>query len=142
MIYDTSQLKSFINKAGDAVVDAAKTVTDAAKTTVDAAPIALKIREKESYLEKQYFELGVLYFQKHCKDENFEFEQMQRICEVQEELVILREELAEKKGKDVCPNCGEYVEKNVSYCSHCGSKLDHVVYEQSAEEIFEEETEK
>ncbi len=139
MTYNTDDLKDLFNRVNSILVDAGKTVADTAKTTVDTAPLLMKIREKENYLEKQYFELGVLYYQNHVNDENPEFEQLKRIGEIQEELRALRDEMAQKKGKDCCPECGEFIEKNAKFCHHCGAKLPDETFEE--ESAYEEEGE-
>ena len=123
MIFDKSELNNLVSKVGDTLVDTGKNIKETTKTALDTAPLSLKLREKESYLEKQYFELGVLYFQNHVDDEEPEFEQVRRIEEVQEEIRQLRDEIADKKGKDVCPSCGEFIEKEMRFCSNCGKKL-------------------
>lgn len=123
MIFDRSELNSIVSKVGDTLVDTGKNIKETAKVAIDTAPISLKLREKENYLEKQYFELGVLYFQNHVDDEEPEFDQIRRIEETQEEIRQLRDEIADKKGKDVCPYCGEYIEKEKKFCANCGKKL-------------------
>lgn len=124
MQYDSTDLRNFLNKMTDTIIDATKTVADSAKETVDVAPLSIKLHEKENYLEKQYFELGVLYFQEHSKDEEFEFDQMKRILDIQEEIRSLNDEIALRKGKGTCPDCGEFITKSTHYCPNCGTKLD------------------
>ncbi len=124
MLFDKSEFNNLVSKVGDTIVDTSKNLKDATMTTIDTAPMSMKLREKESYLEKQYFELGVLYYEKHVHDEEPEYEQIKRITEVLEEIKELKGEIAEKKGKEVCPSCGEYVDKGVRFCPHCGKNLD------------------
>ena len=69
MIFDRDELSNLMAKVGDTLADTGKNIKESTKTIMDTAPISLKLKEKENYLEKQYFELGVLYFQKHAGDE-------------------------------------------------------------------------
>ncbi len=123
MIFDKDEISSFMSKMGDTLADTGKSIKESTKTVMDTAPLALKLREKESYLEKQYFELGVLYYQEHKEDEETSYEQIRRIEEVQEEIRQLRDEMAEIKGKNVCMECGEFVDKDARFCPHCGKEL-------------------
>ena len=123
MIFDRDELSNLMAKGGDTLADTGKNIKESTKTIMDTAPISLKLKEKENYLEKQYFELGVLYFQKHAGDEEPEYEQVDRIKEVQEEIRLLRDEIAEIKGKDVCEGCGEFVDRTSRFCPNCGREL-------------------
>ncbi|MBQ7077247.1 MAG: zinc ribbon domain-containing protein [Lachnospiraceae bacterium] len=123
MNFDSSDLRNMAEKACDTMVEMGKNLRETTKTVIDVTPLTLKLKEKESYLEKQYFELGILYYQEHEHDENPEFEQMGRISAIREEIKEVRRQIAEVRGKETCPGCGEFVEKGHIFCPHCGMKI-------------------
>ena len=68
----------------------------------------------------------------------------------------MNEEVAELKGKGLCPECKNHVDPNAAFCAKCGTKLEQTVefvnveivdvddfaeevVEEVAEEEFEEE---
>lgn len=122
--YDTSDLKNFAEKIGNGIVDVGREVAGRAKEFGDTAGLSLKLREKESNLEKLYFDLGVEYFKDHREDDEHEYEQIGQIEELQGEIRQLRDEIAFCKGKNVCYQCGEFVEKSARFCPNCGEKLN------------------
>ena len=121
--YDASDLKSFAEKLGNGIVDVGREVVDKAKQAGDTAGLNLKVLEKERQLEKMFFELGVEYFQEHKDNAEDEYLQMERIRQMQCELRALREEIATRKGKEVCNQCGEFVDEWAKFCPNCGEKL-------------------
>lgn len=123
MAFDSKDLKNLVDKVGDTLSEAGRNLSATTKTVIDVTPLTLKLKEKESYLEKQYFELGILYYQDHEKDENPEYEQLARITAIRDEIKEVRSKIAEVRGKETCPSCGEYLEKGHTYCPHCGTKI-------------------
>lgn len=122
--YDTSELKNFAEKIGNSIVDVGREVAGKAKQMGDTASLNLKVLEKERELEKEFFQLGVEYFKDHKEDPECEYIQIERIMVMQSEIRKLRDEIAARKGKDVCPQCGQFVEAHARFCPNCGQNLE------------------
>lgn len=121
--YDTTDLKNWAEKIGNSIVDVGREVAGKAKQVGDTAGLNLKVLEKERELEKAFFQLGVEYFQEHKEDGEDEYLQMERIRQMQKEIRELRDEIASRKGKEVCCQCGEFVDERAKFCPNCGEKL-------------------
>ena len=124
MGYDTSDFVRFAEKIGNGIVDVGREVADKAKQVGDTAGLKFKLLEKERELEKEFFQLGVEYFQKHNEDQMCEYSQVEKIKLLQEEIRGIRDEIAVYKGKGVCIRCGEFVDSNAKFCPHCGERLE------------------
>lgn len=128
----TEDVREFLGKVGDTLADAGKSVAETTKTMVDVAPLVAKQHEKERDLEKKYKELGKKYYEyvlskdsntaEEAFEENAEFVEVEAITALKEDICDLKKEIADKKGMKICDNCGETIDKNVSFCPHCGNK--------------------
>ena len=108
--------------------------------------------------ERDLTDIGKMIYESYKKGEDVG-EQFAELCaaiqEREEEMAKLDKDLAELKGKDVCPECKTHVDTDSVYCPKCGAKVDDVeivdvevedandfaeVVEAEAEEVvFEEE---
>ena len=59
---------SFFDEMKESLVSAGKDVSQKAKEVSGIAKLKLDVKSKEDYVEKQYAELGRIYFEQH-KDE-------------------------------------------------------------------------
>ena len=121
--YDTTELKNWAEKIGNGIVDVGREVAGKAKQVGDTASLNLKRMEKERELENAFFELGVEYFQEHKGDAVDQYIQMERIRQLQKEVRDIRDDIANRKGKEVCYQCGEFVDERAKFCPNCGEKL-------------------
>ncbi len=111
------------------IVSAGKEVGDKAKEASSVAKIKLDIRAKEDFLQKQYAELGRMYYVAHKDEEVPEQECFASISEAIDEIKSLTDEMLVTQGAVICPKCGAKQPKDHTYCEACGEKLS----------IFEEE---
>ena len=83
-----------------------------------------QIRETEKQIEKYYYDLGKLYFEKLGESPAKETEDIcKAISSGIEKIDDLKKQVVVAKGLKLCPNCGAECPIDVPFCSSCGSKL-------------------
>ena len=83
-----------------------------------------QIRETEKQIEKCYYDLGKLYFEKFGESPAKETEDIcKAISSGIEKIDDLKKQVVVAKGLKLCPNCGAECPIDVPFCSSCGSKL-------------------
>lgn len=126
--------------------DFSKTISNAAETVGKKTELFLEIQKMKSQIhsakravEKSYKDLGELIYQRYDAGEGVDSE-VALICEdiSQMKAVIsdLKEELALKRGRKICPVCQAEVAAESVYCMKCGSKI---VAEQDDRDVFEKD---
>ncbi len=117
------------NKLGETIATAGRDVSQMAKDLSGTAKLNLDIRAKEDFIQKQYAEIGKMYYDAHKDDPETPYEQILTINEAFAAIAQMKKELLEIKGAKQCPKCGAQMAEDAGFCSSCGAKLD----------IFEEE---
>lgn len=131
MAFDFNKLKSDIVSMGKDVGDK---VSDASAI----AKVKLDIHNKESYMEKQFTELGRAYYLAHKNEENIpEKEFFKPIQEAETEIARLQDELMTLQGAESCPSCGKKQPAGHTFCESCGAQMHETA---SAEEAATSET--
>ena len=110
-------------KIGDTIVSAGKDVTEKAKELSSVAKLKMDIRSKEDFLQKQYAELGKLYYEAHKEEEVPEQECFASIAQTLGEIQSLKDEILVTQGAVICPQCGAKQPKEHTYCDKCGAHL-------------------
>ncbi len=94
------------------------------KNASEASNLNGQIRENEKLIEKHYYDLGKLYFEKHGSSPSAETEEVcKAIASCLEKIDSLKKELVIVKGLKLCPSCGAECPVDVPFCSACGTKL-------------------
>ena len=141
-----------------------KTVDTVGKKTDEFVEIQ-KIRTRqhalEDQIEKNYQDIGQIFYNRYLNGEAFD-ENLAGFCkditDLEKEIADCREDVANKRGRIVCPACGASVPKDAAFCMRCGAAMPekedepedaefvHVEPEEKAEETEaaapEEEPEK
>lgn len=137
MAFDFNKLKSDIVSMGKDVGDKVSDVSAVAKVKLD-------IRNKESYMEKQFTELGRAYYLAHKNEEEIpEKEFFKPIAEAEAEIARLQDELMTLQGAEVCPSCGTKQAAGHTFCESCGAQMHEAASAEEAvtsEEASEAET--
>lgn len=134
----------FFEKLGDAITGMGRDVSQKVTDATEIAKLRMDIRSKEESVRKQYLEIGRQYYELHKDDSEPLFEEVTLIKETLEKIEELKAQIAENKGKKICPACGAANEEDASYCSKCGAKCEDVCVEEPVEmdaEPVEMETE-
>lgn len=114
----------FFDKLGETIVSAGKDVAQKTKDLSGTAKLNIDIKSKEDFIQKQYAEIGKMYYAEH-KDDNAGayIEQMALVTEAQDSIQKMKEEIMKLKGAAQCPNCGAQVNPGASFCGKCGAKM-------------------
>ena len=104
----------FFDRMGEKLVTAGKDVTQKAKDLSGTAKLNFDIKAKEDFIEKQYAQIGKLYYG----------QQMQAIAEAFAAIDHMKEEVLKIKGARQCPQCGATVPEDTEFCGKCGAKLN------------------
>mgnify|MGYP000875967393 CR=1 FL=1 len=135
-----------------------KTVDTVGKKTDEFVEIQ-KIRTRqhalEDQIEKNYQDIGQIIYNRYLNGEAFD-ENLAGICkditDLEKEIADCREDVANKRGRIVCPACGASVPKDAAFCMRCGAAMPekeeepedaefvHVEPEEKAEEKQAEKT--
>lgn len=124
----------FFNKLGDTIVNATQEVGEKAKGMTDVAKLQYEMKTKEDFINKQYQEIGKLYYQNNRVSASEEYKELfDEVDAAQTRISEIKDKIAFMKGGKTCPKCGVIVESKAAFCSSCGAKME--------EDIFEEEDE-
>lgn len=131
----------FFEKLGDAISGTGRDVSKKVTNVTEITKIQVDIRSKEETVRKQFIEIGKQYYELHKDDEEPLFEEITLIREALEKIEELKNEVAQRKGKQICPVCGAANEADALYCNKCGAKCGAVYTgeDESAEEVEEVE---
>lgn len=116
MAFDLNSIKNTIVNAGKEVESRAKDVSNVAKIKMD-------IRNKESFLEKQYALLGKKFYEAHKEEEVEESVYFPSIKEAEEQIAHLKADLLAAQGAVECPVCGGKATQDAAFCPKCGASL-------------------
>lgn len=106
-----------------------KTVDTVGKKTDEFVEIQ-KIRTRqhalEDQIEKNYQDIGQIVYNRYLNGEAFD-ENLAGICkdiaDLEKEIAGCKDEVANKRGLNVCPACGAGVPKDAAFCMRCGAAM-------------------
>ena len=106
-----------------------KTVNTVGKKTDEFVEIQ-KIRTRqhalEDQIEKNYQDIGQIIYNRYLNGEAFD-ENLAGICkditDLEKEIADCKEDVANKRGRIVCPACGASVPKDAAFCMRCGAAM-------------------
>lgn len=106
-----------------------KTVDTVGKKTDEFVEIQ-KIRTRqhalEDQIEKDYQDIGQIIYNRYLNGEAFD-ENLAGICkdiaDLEKEIAGCKDEVANKRGRVVCPACGADVPKDAAFCMRCGAAM-------------------
>ena len=106
-----------------------KTVDTVGKKTDEFVEIQ-KIRTRqhalEDQIEKNYQDIGQIIYNRYLNGEAFD-ENLAGFCkditDLEKEIADCKEDVANKRGRIVCPACGASVPKDAAFCMRCGAAM-------------------
>ena len=114
----------FFDKLGATLSSAGKDVSQKAKDLSGTAKLNLDIKAKEDLIQKQYTELGRIYYAAHKEDSAAEgINCIHAIREAEQEIARMKDEIMKIKGAVACPNCGAQLPVGTGFCGQCGTKI-------------------
>lgn len=119
-----------------------KTISGVSQTTIkkgkdvkNIAKLNLTISDEERKIDRNYMEIGRLFYEMHKDDCEKEFaELIVSIDESKEKIKQCNEEIKELKGIIKCPGCDAEIMGNLAYCPHCGFKIEQEEPEEERQE--------
>ncbi len=137
--------ENFFRNLKQALTDTAEVVTKKTEDVVEIQKLRSKIYNGKKNVEVDYKKLGIIIYQRYLNGESMD-EELINLCisvhDMLEEVEKYKDELAEKKGLNICDSCDTTNPKDAVFCMKCGSKLPvKVVKEEKFEDDFDDECE-
>ena len=132
MTIDFDKLKDDLFSVGKEVGDRVSDVSNIAK-------LKLELRSKEDFIQRQFAELGRLYYDAHKEDADSVAEQdlFNSIAETEAQIAETKSTILNLQGAICCPECGEKYQKGYKFCPFCGGELRNEPEQE--EDIFVDE---
>ena len=132
MTIDFDKLKDDLFSVGKEVGDRVSDVSNIAK-------LKLELRSKEDFIQRQFEELGRLYYEAHkeAADSVAEQDMFNSIAETEARIAETKSEILNLQGAICCPECGEKYQKGYKFCPFCGGELRNEPEQE--EDIFVDE---
>ena len=116
----------FLEKVKNTVVSVSKKAADKSTDLVEITKIKFALSEKEGEVDKLYKEIGeAIYnaFKNEAEPDEIISKNCEAITEKKNEIMMLRDQLRERKNIRVCASCGCEVPNDSAYCNKCGTKM-------------------
>lgn len=129
--------EDFFENLRQTITGTAEVVGKRTEEIVEIQKLRSRIRTAQRNIEAGYTKLGELIYLRFVDGEQMDGEVAQicdEIMEYQKKIALCKEDLAEKKGQNICPVCGSANPKDAAYCMKCGTML--AVDDTEEEEIF------
>ena len=130
--------ENFLRNLKQALTETAEVVTKKTEDVVEVQKLRSKIYNAKKNVEVDYKKLGTIIYQRYLSGESMD-EELANICvaihDMLEEVDKYKDELAEKKGLNICDSCDASNPKDAVFCMKCGNKLS---VKETATEVCEE----
>ena len=136
---------NFLKNLKQALTDTAEVVTKKTEDVVEIQKLRSKIYNAKKNVEVDYKKLGTIIYQRYLAGESMD-EELVNICvtihDMLETVEKYKDELAEKKGLNICDACDAENPKDAVFCMKCGNKLPvKNVCAESCEDVCDEDCE-
>lgn len=114
----------FFNKIGSKITTAGQGVQEQAKNLADISTVSYSITSKEKAIAELYMELGKEYYDSvEGIPSGLGDAFINKINQLEDEIVELQQDLNDLKGFINCSNCNNTMPSSANCCSNCGSVL-------------------
>lgn len=128
---------------GKTISNAAEAVGKKTEAFIAVQKLRGQIHSSERSIEKNYKDLGEIIFRRYAIGETVD-EEVAIVCEeisqINANISEMKEELAKKRGCNVCPVCEAEVPREAMFCMKCGAQMPEEVAEPSESECEESAT--
>lgn len=141
----------FFDELGETLSRTAREFGERAGSLYETQKLRTKIAGEEHAVNKAMAELGKTLYRAYRNGQELTEEQKgwcEQIDQHKEIISRYKAEMAGKKGKKICPSCGEAVDLSVSFCPYCGAACvtqepaeETDSADEEAEEVLSEDTE-
>lgn len=116
----------FLENLRQTITDTAEVVGKKTEDLVEIQKLRSRIRNAQRNVEADYQKLGEIIYQRYIGGAVLD-EELADVCskimELQKETASYKEELAGRKGQNVCPVCGSGNPKDAAFCMQCGAPM-------------------
>ena len=116
----------FFETLRQTITDTAEVVGKKTEDLVEIQKLRSRIRNAQRNVEADYQKLGEIIYQRYIGGAVLDDELADvcsKIMELQKETASYKEELAGRKGQNVCPVCGSGNPKDAAFCMQCGAPM-------------------
>ena len=135
--------ENFLKNLKQVFAETAEVVTKKTEDVVEVQKLRSKIYNAKKNVEVDYKKLGTIMYQRYLAGEAMD-EEVVNICvaiaDMLNEVEKYKEELAEKKGLNLCDACEATNPKDATFCMKCGNKITAKKAEEGVVETVCEET--
>lgn len=130
--------EDFLNSLRQTITETAGAVGKKTEDLVEIQKLRGKLRSVSRAMDLDYRKLGEIIFQRFAEGEQMD-EELAELCdgilELRRQAASYKEELAGRKGQNICSSCGAPNPQNAVFCMKCGTVLP--VREEETEETPE-----
>lgn len=121
-------MASFLEELGKTLADKGKEAADKAREVTEVLQLKAQINSEKNRIKDAYSNIGRLYYEKHKDDEESPYAgEFAVIFECLRRIEKMEEMISKLEGTKTCPECGEKVPKDATFCSRCGRRMNSPV---------------
>lgn len=129
--------EDFFEGLRQTLTETAEAVGKKTEDLVEIQKLRSKLRCAQRDVEQEYKKIGGMIYHRFITGEVMDEELAQmceNIMELKNQAARYQEELANRKGQNICPACGSSNPKDAAFCMHCGTVI--AKEEPEEEDIF------
>lgn len=132
----------FFSTLGKSISKYTQKAVESTGTFVESTKISTQISGEKREIDQEYQKIGEIVYRRISRGEFEADEELKKLAEGidvhRDKMNTLKEQLADVKGQQICPNCGELIPKDVAFCPKCGAPTEIREEEPQKEEAEEE----
>ena len=118
--------EDFFESLRQTITDTAEVVGKKTEDLVEIQKLRSRIRNAQRSMETDYKKLGEIIYQRYIGGAVLD-EELADVCglimELQKETASYKEELASRRGQNICPVCGNGNPRDAAFCMQCGAQI-------------------
>lgn len=131
----------FLDDLGETLSRTAREFGERAESLYETQKLRGKIAGEEHAISKAMTELGKSLYREYKSGRELTEEQKAWCEQIDQHKVVIgrfRAKMAGRKGKKICPSCGESVDQSAAFCPYCGAACKKEEPENAAGDAAEE----
>lgn len=116
---------AFFDNVKSKLTSTSQTAVQKAKDLTELTKLTAQVNDAEKKINDLYYKLGFEIY-KAYREEPLETgaEHFAQITQLHQQIADYKAQMAALNNTSVCPNCGARVNKDMVFCSGCGSRLN------------------
>ena len=123
---ESMNTNDFLNGIGETLTKKAKELSGHAEDFYDRQKLRGQILVEKRDIEKIRGEIGEVIYKSYKEGAELD-EELKALCEEidlhQERIDSIKSDIADNKGKKICPHCQASIDKDALYCPTCGEPV-------------------